>query len=143
MTILEFLQTTKGATAIVLLLLSFVKIPKLELNLWKWIGKGVGKVLNAEVITKIDQVEKTLKDHVAKDELSYAKTCRRDILKFNDEILLNIKHTQEHFTEILEVIDDYEKYCEAHPDYPNNKAILAIENIKTTYSKCLKEHAFL
>ena len=30
---------------------------------------------------------------------------------------------------MLAKIDDYERYCEEHPEYPNNRAVLAIENI--------------
>jgi len=33
----------------------------------------------------------------------------------------------------LEDIDIYEKYCDANPDFPNNKAVMAIKNIKDNY----------
>ena len=47
------------------------------------------------------------------------------------------------FIEILADIDSYEKYCDTHPDYPNNRAGLAIENIKENYKERLKKHDFL
>ena len=40
-------------------------------------------------------------------------------------------------------IDAYEKYCDAHPEYPNNRAILAIENIREIYMERLKKRDFL
>lgn len=40
-------------------------------------------------------------------------------------------------------IDAYEKYCADHPEYPNNRAVLAIENIRETYKERLKRHDFL
>ena len=44
---------------------------------------------------------------------------------------------------MLSEIDDYEEYCEGHPDYPNNRAVLAIENIREVYKERLKKHDFL
>lgn len=65
------------------------------------------------------------------------------MLRFNDEVLQGVRHTKEHFDEVLEDIDEYECYCKAHPEYPNNKAVLAIENIRGIYATALKEHDFL
>ena len=39
---------------------------------------------------------------------------------------------------MLTKIDDYERYCEEHPEYPNNRAVLAIENIREVYKERLK-----
>ena len=50
---------------------------------------------------------------------------------------------KEEFIEVLAKIDAYEKYCEAHPDYPNNRAVLAIENIREIYKDRLKKRDFL
>ena len=72
-----------------------------------------------------------------------ATTCRYRILRFNDEILHGQRHTKEHFDQILEDITRYEKYCEGHPEYENNKAVLAIDNITRVYRKCSDENAFL
>lgn len=70
-------------------------------------------------------------------------TSRYRIIRFDDEIRHEEKHTKEHFDQILEDIGAYENYCSTHPDYKNNKAVLAIENIKATYKKCAQEHTFL
>lgn len=43
----------------------------------------------------------------------------------------------------LAKIDDYERYCEEHPEYPNNRAVLAIENIRAVYKERLKKRDFL
>ena len=59
-----------------------------------------------------------------------AYTWRYRILRFNDEIIQEVRHTKEHFDQILEDIDNYEKFCKENPDFPNNKAVLAIKNIK-------------
>ena len=72
-----------------------------------------------------------------------ATTCRYRILRFNDEILHDQRHSKEHFDQILDDVTRYEKFCRDHPEYENNKAILAIENIKRVYKKCTDEATFL
>lgn len=72
-----------------------------------------------------------------------ATTCRYRIFRFNDEILHDQKHTKEHFDQILEDITRYERYCDGHPEYENNKAVMAIGNIKRVYQKCADDNAFL
>ena len=76
-------------------------------------------------------------------EENEATACRYRILRFNDELINEVYHTQEHFNQILDDVTRYEKYCEEHPDYENNKAILAIQNVKNTYKKCADKNLFL
>ena len=72
-----------------------------------------------------------------------AYTWRYRILRFNDEVRQGIRHTKEHFDQILEDIDSYESFCRENPKFPNNKAVLAIKNIKDVYDKCVEENDFL
>lgn len=99
-------------------------------------------------------IRKEINDHLANlgekvDNLQAASdngialTWRYRILRFDDEIRHDEKHTKEHFDQILEDITKYERYCEEHPDFPNNKAVFAIKNIKDVYEKCVKEGSFL
>lgn len=138
-----------GGTGLVIIL-SFIKIPKIEVNFWGWLFKKIGKLVNEEMITKISAVESdldTLKDDLdsyrEEAKLDHIQTIRYRILRFNDETLHNQLHTEEHFNEILVYIDEYEDYCLTHPSYPNTKAELAITNIKKVYEKCLKDKSFL
>ena len=68
---------------------------------------------------------------------------RSKILRFNNELLRDIPHTQEDFIEILHEIDLYEKYCDTHPEYENNRATHAVANIKRVYDERLVKHDFL
>lgn len=45
--------------------------------------------------------------------------------------------------QILEDITKYERFCKDNPDFENNKASLAIDNIKKVYKKCTDEGTFL
>lgn len=35
-----------------------------------------------------------------------------------------------------------ERYCKEHPEYENNRAVLAIQNIERVYSERLEKHDF-
>ena len=141
----------------IFLVLSFIKIPKIELNVWGWIAKGFGALFNRtlnekldslckglnELEKKFDNLQNRFDEHTENVELNLISMCRKRILRFNDELVHGTYHTKEHFDEIIDDIDKYEKYCALHEDFPNNKASISIENIKDVYSKCLKEHKFL
>lgn len=93
---------------------------------------------------QITSVQTALDSHSAEDMRREAIQCRTRFLRFNDELLLGIKHTKEHFDQILTSdISFYEKYSEEHPEFPNGVAVAAIENIKGAYTKCMQEHKFL
>lgn len=114
----------------VLLLISiFVQIAPIKLNPWSQIARFIGSALNVEVMEKL--------------EVNEANNSRYRILRFDDEIRHKTKHTQEHFNQIIEEINTYEKYCEEHPKYKNMKAVSAIENIREVYNTCKKENSFL
>ena len=98
---------------------------------------------------KQDRVLQALKD-IRKDITSIsnkvdenaAVLARTHILRFNDELINGVEHTQEYFNQQLQDIDTYEAYCESHPQFRNTYAILAIQNIKTTYSRLMEKGAF-
>ena len=136
-----------GATVVVLTL---VQITPIKLNPWSWLGRKIGRMLNGEVLdqmdklnTKVDNVDKELSDHKAKSAEREATQCRSRILRFGDEILHGVLHSHEHYLQILLDIDEYEEYCDAHPDYRNNVAVATIKHIKKMYQKHLEEDSFL
>ncbi len=92
---------------------------------------------------KFDEIEKGQKSISDKIDMNEAKNSRRRILRFNDELLANQRHTKEYFDDILADCDIYEKYCGTHPEFPNNRTKLAEENIKRTYQKCQVDQDFL
>ena len=139
-----------GAIGILIILAGMIKIPKIELNLWNWIGRTVGRSINKEMMDQVNDLQSEIKgmkteiDTLKKEEeLERVRMARQRILRFNDEILFEKRHSKEHFDEILEDIDIYEEYCRTHEDYENNKAVLAIATIREVYKDCLKTHDFL
>ena len=81
-----------------------------------------------------------LREEIHKNQVS---TARTRILRFSDEILHKMRHSKEMFDQINEDIDAYRKYCDKHPEYKNNKAVMAIGNIEKVYGMCLEQHDFL
>ena len=128
---------------ILIVLTGMVKIPKVELNIWNWLGRLIGRSINGEVMEHVKKLTNEVDTLKKEEELERARQARQRILRFNDEILFNKRHSKEHFDEILDDIDTYEAYCEAHEDYENNKAVLAISTIREVYKECLRDHDFL
>ena len=128
---------------ILIVLTGMVKIPKVELNIWNWLGRIIGRSINGEVMEQVKKLASEVDTLKKEEELERARQARQRILRFNDEILFNKRHSKEHFDEILDDIDTYEEYCNAHEDYENNKAVLAISTIREVYKECLKDHDFL
>ena len=97
----------------------------------------------AELDKKIDGIRSDLDDLRAEIKKNDALQARRRILRFNDELLSGLKHSKEAFDDILSDIDTYDVYCDTHPDFKNNKGVLAKQHINDVYLKCEKEASFL
>ena len=132
-----------GVVGLLIILIGMIKIPKIELNIWNLIGRTIGRSINKEVLEQMNRLSKEVDILQKEEELERARQARQRILRFNDEILFNKRHSKEHFDEVLEDIDTYEDYCSTHEDYENNKAVLAISTIREVYKECLKDHDFL
>lgn len=92
---------------------------------------------------QLDRVQRTLEDHIKEDEHDKARNQRYRILRFYDEICEHRRHSESHFEDILDDIDSYEAYCDAHPDFRNSRGKLAMSNIRATYDKLKQEGKFL
>lgn len=125
--------------AVLVIVMSLVEISPIKINPWSWLGN----TLNKGILVKLEKVEKDVAEVKREVGESSAVTSRYRILRFDDEILHEIRHSKEHFDQILLDIDVYEKFCDEHPDFKNNLAVMAIKHIKTVYEKCSRENSFL
>ena len=91
----------------------------------------------------LDEIKKSLAAHCKTDDERYIKQCRTRILRFNDEVIRGMHHTEEHFDDVLDDITEYNRYCEEHKDFKNEKAVMAISNIQRVYKICMEEDSFL
>lgn len=144
MSVSEMIATVAGGgCSILIVLLSLIQISPIKWNPWSSILKKIGKMMNEDLSTKVTKLENGLTALQKSCDEKAMNDCRTRILRFNDEILHKQRHSKEHFDQIITDISNYELYCEKHPDFKNNIAKLAIENVEATYAKCLNEKSFL
>ena len=130
--VLDLMNSYSGLTTIaVVVLASLLEVSKIKINPWSWVGGLLNKI------------ERDLADVERKVGENTAVSSRYRILRFDDELLHEVKHTKEHFDQILYDIDVYERYCNEHPDFKNNLAVMAIKHIKNVYQKCSRDNLFL
>lgn len=86
---------------------------------------------------KIDKLARDLSDDRERRKRKDADDARRHILEASDAIRTGEEHSREWWTQLHEDITDYEVYCDAHPDYKNNRARQAIEHLNAAYLEIL------
>lgn len=143
-------QLVGGGLGIVAILSIFIEFTPIKLNPVSAILNWIGRRTNRELFSKMDELErqvniigdnqKKLEDQAEERD---AINCRIRILGFADELRTHTKHSQESFEQVLEDIDVYEKYCDSHPEFKNNRTVRAKERIKTTYDRCMAQDDFL
>ena len=143
MTLDAIKQIFLGGGGVLFILMTLIQITPIKFNPWSWIGHKIGRMLNGEVLDKVDSLSQELADHKEKSEERHATLCRAHILRFGDEVRHGVPHSKEGYDNILLDIDSYEEYCEKHPGYKNNIAVATIKHIKKMYEKHLEEDSFL
>ena len=132
-----------GGGGITVVLLSIIQIAPVQVNPWSWLLKKLGRAINAEVLEQVQRTEKKLDEQIAQDDAARATQERAYILAFNRQLMAGELHTREEFWEALASIDRYHKYCDAHPEYPNERAVHAIHNIGRVYDERQRKNDFL
>ena len=92
---------------------------------------------------QIEAMKSDFDSHVKEYEEVKAKSQRYRILRFYDEMCEKKEHSESHFEDILDDIDDYELYCDNHPDFRNNRGKAAMDYIKSEYPKIKAKGGFL
>lgn len=72
-----------------------------------------------------------------------ALDARRRILSCADECRRHIKHSEEFFNNVLEDVGYYKNYCDTHPSFENEKAVIAIDVVENVYKRCIETNDFL
>lgn len=95
------------------------------------------------IVEQLDKLEQRLDKMEADNEEREAKHARIRLLRFGDECSHEVRHSREHFEQVIEDVDAYETYCREHPNFKNNKAALTIQIIKETYQRRLANNDFI
>ena len=72
-----------------------------------------------------------------------AITARVRILRFEDELQENRRHSKDSFDQCLSDITHYNKYCEHHPEFKNDQTAATVEHIRQVYKERLEKRDFL
>ena len=94
-------------------------------------------------MAKLGKIEKRMDKMEAEDAEREVKNARIRIIRFGDECSHDVRHSREHFEQVIEDVDSYETYCRDHPEFKNNKAVLTIKIIKETYQRRLLNNDFI
>lgn len=119
---------------------TLIQIVPIKINPWSWLGHtirhffigGIDRQL-ADIKTEVDGIRDTIEEREA-------VLARTHILRFNDELLNEIHHTNEYFLQTLDDIKTYDNFCLKHPEFTNGRTLQATENIKRTYERLFDKH---
>ncbi len=141
MTAIEIV-TTIGGSGLIVVILSLIKVKPLEISVWHWLARKVGKALNGETNDRLDAIEKALTSHLEEEERKDIMMSRTKILRFADEMYEQKYHSKEHFEEMFEQIKQYNEYCEKHPGFKNDCTVIAQSMIRKQYEECMLRGTF-
>ena len=134
-----------GSGGLVAAVMAMIEISPIKINPWSRIAKTIGNAMNAGVMDEIKQVKtaqeetrKKLDDHIEESEERKADNYKSRVLRFNNELVRGLGHTEEDYNEILDIIWKYENYCKTHDKMPH-----AIKNVERMYDEMLKTNGFL
>lgn len=133
-----------GSTAGIVVIISiFIEIAPIKINPLSHFLRWLGKRINGDIIDRLDNLEAKVNNIENSGDERNAISCRVRILQFGDEVRRGMKHSQENFDQVLSDIDDYEHYCNNHPEFKNNKTVAAKEKILKVYSERMDNNDFL
>lgn len=95
------------------------------------------------VYEAIEGLSKQIKQVSDKADERNAVNSRVRILRFADEMMEGKKHSKDSWDQVMGDITDYEKYCDAHPDFRNGQTAATVEYLKKNYIERLEKHDFL
>lgn len=136
--IYTFLKANLGITLIGAFTL--IQISPIKINPWSWIAKLIHGFLFAEIDKKLVSIESKIDRVESTIEEREAVLARTHVLRFNDELLNSIHHTNEYFLQTFDDIKTYDKYCAKNPSFANGRTTQAAENIKRTYEILFDQH---
>lgn len=111
-----------------------------------------------KISDKIDAMDSTVKANINNLEIKFdskieevnrkidendIKIKRGRILDFADSIRRGINHSRESYIQILDDITKYNKYCDGHPEFENERTVLASQIIEESHKEKMKNNSYL
>ena len=119
-------------TALLIFILSVVEISPIKINPWSWVGGLIGKFLGIKsLMNKVDALEKKVDEN-------QATTIRVRILRFEDELQEERKHSKDSWDQCMDDIRRYEEYTSTHPKFKNEITVASVNHIRKQYGERLE-----
>lgn len=97
----------------------------------------------ASLAADVSKIRTTLDGHIDADVENDAKQARRRIIVFADECRRKVKHSEEHFDNVLDDITFYQQYCDDHPKFKNQKAEQSISFVLEVSAACKRNNDYI
>lgn len=127
----------------------FVQIVIGAVAIWKmykthaWEAAEKTEKAVASMAGQIGEIQSTLQTHIETDGENDARQARRRIISFSDECRRKVKHSEEHFDNVLEDITFYRQYCDTHPKFKNEKAEQSIAFVLEVSAACKRNNDYI
>ena len=111
-----------------------------------------------KISDKIDTMDSTVKADINNLEIKFdskieevnrkidendIKIKRGRILDFADSIRRGVNHSRESYSQILDDITKYNRYCDGHPEFENERTVLASQIIEESHKEKMKNNSYL
>lgn len=96
----------------------------------------------ASIRKELAEIRSDIKRLDDKGDRREAENKRVRILRFEDELQRDIRHSKDSFDQVMGDITDYNQYCDAHPDFRNNQTLATVAHITKVYNERLEKHNF-
>ena len=98
------------------------------------------KALSEEMKERFDSLDQKIDTVEAKADEYNAVSCRVRILRFEDEMQSDIRHSKDAWDQCMSDCKTYDEFATAHESFRNNITEATIEHIKHGYRERLEKH---
>lgn len=100
-----------------------------------------GDILNAiqRLDEKINTLDRKIDSVDAKGDERNTVSARVRLLRFEDELQEEKRHSKDSWDQAISDADIYENYCEEHPSFKNGQTEATIKHIRDEYAKRLEK----
>ena len=119
-----------------------VEVAPIKINPWTKLLRAVGNRMNADILSRLKDVEVQLAQQDAKIDNNEKDRIRYEILDFARACRKHEKHTKEEFDHIFEQYDKYEVIL-SKLEQPNGKVTQAMHFISEVFQDILAQDDFI
>lgn len=143
MNLADMIPTQLGVPLAFVSILTLIQIAPIKLNPWSWLARRIGRAINGEVISEVQNIKQNVTDLRHEIDEDRAVTARVRILRFCNELQLGMLHTKDSFDQVMSDITLYERFTRENPGFKNNQTEATVKYITKVYYERLEKHDFL